>query len=100
MMSKASALGLKFAPEVEAKFALPMDPRYTLDQKHESWNPAWTFPKRRSIAAGSTLSDSVFVRCEHDSSYRPENVTFVDGAPLLGYKKAFIVTQAVRAAGG
>jgi uncharacterized protein (DUF2235 family) len=100
MMSKAAALGLKFDPAVAAKYALAMDPRYALDQKHESWNPAWTFPKRRPIAAGSTLADSVAIRCEHDTTYRPPNLTFADGALAPGYKKALVVTQAALAAGG
>src|SRR5580704_12501314 len=98
MMSKASALGLVFVPAVAAQYALPMDPKYALDQKHESWNPLWVFPKRRLIAPESTLSDSVFVRCQNDSSYRPGNVTFVNGAPDPGYAKASVVSQAAMAA--
>jgi uncharacterized protein (DUF2235 family) len=98
MMSKASALGLAFVPAVQAQYALPMDPKYALDQKHESWNPLWAFPKRRPIAPESTLSDSVFVRCQNESSYRPGNVTFVNGAPDPGYAKASVVSQAAMAA--
>jgi uncharacterized protein (DUF2235 family) len=98
MMSKASALGLVFVPAVAAQYALPMDPKYALDQKHESWNPLWAFPKRRPIVPESTLSDSVFVRCQNDSSYRPGNVNFVNGAPDPGYAKASVVSQAAMAA--
>ena len=39
VMSKASALGLEFAADVQSQYALPMDPKFALDQKHESWNP-------------------------------------------------------------
>jgi uncharacterized protein (DUF2235 family) len=93
MMRKASALGLKFVATVESGYALPMDPKYALDSKHESWNPLWTFPKRRSIAANSTISDSVVVRCQHDSSYRPGNLTFANDVPGPGYVKESIVNQ-------
>jgi uncharacterized protein (DUF2235 family) len=93
MMSKASALGLQFAPSVQTKFSLPMDPKLALDTKHESWNVLWGFPKRRSIAANSMLSDSVSVRCEHDSSYRPENLTFAGSDPVASYQKTLVVSQ-------
>jgi uncharacterized protein (DUF2235 family) len=100
MMSKASALGLQFAPEEAAKYTLPMDPKFALDQKHESWNPLWIFPKRRTILGESMLSDSVSVRCDHDTSYRPGNLTFADGKLASSYGKAYVVTQAAVAAGG
>ena len=93
MMVKASALGLKFAPEVQSKYALPMDSKYALDQKHESWNPLWVFPKSRPIAANSTIADSVFVRCDHDSSYRPGNLNFVSGELATGYREEAVVNQ-------
>ncbi len=71
MMGKAAALGLDFAPEVLAKYSLPMDPKFALDTKHESWNlygPSRNTerspPRRRFLTAWC-------VRCAHDSSYRP-----------------------------
>ncbi|MGA2715716.1 MAG: DUF2235 domain-containing protein [Bryobacteraceae bacterium] len=94
MMSKGAALGLQFAAEVQSRYALPMDPKYALDEKHESWSVLWGFWKRRSIAGNSTIADSVFVRCEHDSSYRPENLSFVGGHLAPGYQKATGITQA------
>jgi uncharacterized protein (DUF2235 family) len=100
MMSKASALGLDFAPSVQAKYALPMNPKFALDTKHESWNPLWAFPKRRSIAANSTIADSVFERCDDESSYRPKNLHFTDGELAAGYSKAYVVSQATQKAAG
>jgi len=94
MMNKASALGLAFAPSVLANYRLPMDPKYTLDTKYESWNPLWLFPKRRPIADGSAIADSVLVRCGQDSSYRPENLVFAGTDLGPGYQKAPVVTQA------
>lgn len=93
MMDKAAALGMEFDPAVAANFALPMDPKHALDAKHESWNLLWAFPKKRSIDAESTISNSVFVRSEHDSSYRPENLTFAGADPDPGYQKAQVVSQ-------
>jgi uncharacterized protein (DUF2235 family) len=92
MMSKAKALGLVFASEVVAAYPSPIDKKYALDTKHESWNPAWTFPKSRPIAANAVLSDSVLVRCQEDSSYRPRNLTYVTDVPGPGYGIAGIVS--------
>jgi uncharacterized protein (DUF2235 family) len=100
MMSKAVALGLEFDSGVQSTYSLPMDPKFALDNKHESWNPLWAFPKRRSIAADSTLSDSVFLRAEYDSSYRPGNLTFTDGELASGYGKAPVTSQATLKAAG
>jgi uncharacterized protein (DUF2235 family) len=100
MMGKAAALGLDFAPEVLAKYSLPMDPKFALDTKHESWNVGWLFPKHRTIAANSTISDSVFARCMHDSSYRPGNLTLTDGQLASGYGKALVISQATLTAAG
>jgi uncharacterized protein (DUF2235 family) len=100
MMSKASALGLEFDAGVQAKFALPMDAKFALDTKHESWNPVWAFPKNRNIAANSTLSDSVFVRAQHDSSYRPGNLSFTNGQLASEYVKALVISQATARAAG
>jgi len=80
MMNKAAALGVTFDAAVQAKYALPVDAKYALDQKHESWTPLWAFPKSRPIAADATLSTSVLVRCQHDDSYRPGNLRFTNSA--------------------
>lgn len=94
MLGKASALGLQFDPQVLATYTLPMDAKFALDTKHESWNVCWLFPKHRSIAANSTLSDSVFARFEHDNSYRPANLTLSNGQLAPGYEKAPVIAQA------
>lgn len=99
MMSKAAKLGLQFVPSVLAKYSVPCDPKCALDTKHESWNIGWTFPKRRNIAANSSIADSVYVRCQHDNSYRPENLKITDNNPDPEYQKVSVVTQAAAAAG-
>lgn len=93
MMDKAAALGLAFVPAVQAKYALPLDPKYCLDTKHESWTPLWAFPKSRTVTPNSTLSDSVVARCEHDSSYRPGNLSFVNDKLAASYQRESVVTQ-------
>lgn len=80
MMHKAAALGVTFAPDVQAKYPFPIDAKRALDQKHESWSPVWAFPTSRPIGEDATLSSSVFIRCQHDSSYRPGSLTFADPA--------------------
>ncbi|HWE53346.1 MAG TPA: DUF2235 domain-containing protein [Bryobacteraceae bacterium] len=99
MLGKATALGLQFDPAVAAKYSLPMDPKFALDTKHESWNVLWTFPKHRTIAANSSIADSVSARVEHDSSYRPANLTFTTGTLASGYQKVAIIKTTKATAG-
>ena len=64
MISKAQPLGLEIDADVAAQYAL-LDPKYAIDQIHESWSLLWLFPKARTIADNSNLSNSVAVRCEY-----------------------------------
>jgi uncharacterized protein (DUF2235 family) len=100
MMSKASALGLQFNQTVQKQYSLPLDAKYSLDTKHESWNVLWTIPKRRSISADSWISDSVYFRCMQESDYRPGNLTFTSGAPAASYRKVPVISPATAGAGG
>jgi uncharacterized protein (DUF2235 family) len=100
MMNKAAALGVTFAAGLQAKYPFPADAKCALDTKHESWNIGWAFPKSRPISSDATLSNSVSVRCQHDNSYRPGNLTFAN--PAIGklspqYQSAETVTQAPQA---
>jgi len=85
MMSKAQALGLVFAPNLLVTYPSPIDKKDALDTKHESWNPLWTFPKSRDIAANATIANSVDIRLQNDSSYRPSNLKLLNGALQPGY---------------
>jgi uncharacterized protein (DUF2235 family) len=91
MMAKAQALGLVFAPEVVSQYPSPIDKRDALDTKHESWNPLWLFPKSRSIAQSATLANSVVVRCQEETSYRPGNLALVNGIPGPTYGTEVVV---------
>lgn len=86
IMAKAQALGLVFDAGVAERYPSPLDEKYSLDTKHESWSPLWLFPKSRVIAADATLSNSVVVRCELDETYRPRNLSLVNGVPGPKYK--------------
>ncbi len=93
MMSKATALGLQIDPTVRAKYASPLDPEYSLDKLHSSWNILSGFPRVRPIDKNAVLANSVVVRCQHDRSYRPENLTFANGVLSPTYGMATIVSQ-------
>lgn len=91
MMAKARALGLVFDPGVAARFPSPIDKKFSLDTKHESWSPLWLFPKSRDIAPAATLANSVEVRCQNDSSYRPGSLSLVNGLPGPAYGSKIVV---------
>jgi uncharacterized protein (DUF2235 family) len=93
MMDKAKSLGLEFDGDVAAKYALPLDAKYTLDTLHTSWNVLWGFPKKRAIAADATLANSVAVRTQHDGSYRPSNLVFANGSLSPGYQIRAVVAE-------
>jgi uncharacterized protein (DUF2235 family) len=94
MIKKASDLGLTFAANVPAAYAFPSNPKCALDMKHESWNILWAFPRGRSIAADALLANSVIIRCENDSSYRPGNLQYAVGQVASGYKVVDVVGAA------
>jgi uncharacterized protein (DUF2235 family) len=91
MMAKALALGLVLDATVLAMYPSPIDKKDSLDTKHESWNPLWLFPKPRTIAPAATLANSVTVRCQNDSTYRPGNLSLPGGVPAAGYGVEIVV---------
>jgi uncharacterized protein (DUF2235 family) len=91
MLSKASALGLQIDPAMSANYSLPMDPKFALDTLHSSWNILWGFYKHREIAQDAILANSVRVRDEYDSSYRPPNLKIEDGVLSAHYGSAVVV---------
>jgi hypothetical protein len=54
----------------------------------------WGFPKSRSIASDASLSNSVVIRYQNDTSYRPGNLKFSGNAPAPGYTVVPVVTAA------
>jgi uncharacterized protein (DUF2235 family) len=94
MMQKAKNLGLVFDAGVWANYA-SLDPKHALDVKHESWDLLWLFPKRRTIAQDAALANSVAIRCAHDDSYRPKNLTLQNGVPAASYSIVPVVASPV-----
>jgi hypothetical protein len=92
MMQKAAALGAEIAPAVLAQYTMPLGSKYALDEIHESWTPLYGFPKSRTIAPASRLSNSVVVRCQNEQRYQPGNLSLANGAPAATYTIDPIVT--------
>lgn len=97
MVDRAAGLGLTFDPAFRQRYTLPANQAWALDTKHESWEILWGLPRRRSIDDHGVLSDSVLLRCAHDSSYRPENLKLTDGRPDSTYGVARVVSAAATA---
>lgn len=94
MIDKGQKLGLRFDPTVAAQYALRREPKLALDQLNESWNILWGFFKHRTVAAGSHMSNSVPLRVQHDSSYRPPNLTINNGQIAGTYTMANVIAPA------
>lgn len=99
MMSKASALGLQFDPAAFALYTMPCVPELALDKFHESWKIFCGFPRRRSIDHSASIANSVAIRCTEDSSWRPQNLTFANGALASSYQIVPVVKNPAAASG-
>jgi hypothetical protein len=99
MMSKASALGLQFDPAAVAQYTMPCVPELALDKFHESWKIFCGFPLRRSIDHGASIANSVAIRCAEDSSWRPPNLVFENGALASSYQIVPVVKNPAAASG-
>ncbi len=84
MMNKAKALGLEFEDAAWAAYGV-IDAKHALDIIHESWSVQWLFPRHRPIDQTATLANSVPLRCEHDATYRPSNLTLTSAGVPTGY---------------
>jgi uncharacterized protein (DUF2235 family) len=90
MMGKARNLGLQIDPAVWAQYAT-LDAKNALGQLHDSWSVLWGFPKARTVANDSTLSNSVAIRFEYQSGYQPENLELFDGGLAPSYQGVEVV---------
>ena len=91
MMGKARLLGLEFDDAAWARYGA-LDAKHALDTIHESWSLRWLFPKHRTIDANAWIANSVNIRCQGDSTYRPSNLTLVGGVPT-GYHSVSVVVE-------
>jgi uncharacterized protein (DUF2235 family) len=85
MTGKATNLGLQIDPNVSAQYA-SLGAENALGDLHNSWSVLWLFPKSRTIASNSWLSNSVAIRCQYDDSYSPANLTLNNGVPAVSYQ--------------
>jgi uncharacterized protein (DUF2235 family) len=90
MMGKARNLGLQFDPAVWGQYA-SLDAKYAISQLHDSWSLLWGFPKSRTVANTSALSNSVAIRCQCDSSYQSDNLAVQDGTLAASYQTVPVV---------
>jgi uncharacterized protein (DUF2235 family) len=91
MMGNAENLELQIDANVSAQY-VTLDAKYALDQLHDSWSLLWGFPKSRTVANNSLVSNSVAIRGEYDNSYQPENLTLNGGAQVATYQTVQVVT--------
>ncbi len=91
MMHNAYKLGLALDPAALAAYQFQMENRTALDTLHDSWSPFWLFPKAREIARDAILANSITIRCQELSSYRPGNLVFVNGIPGPDYCTELVV---------
>ena len=98
MMAKAVPLGLQLDPQVLAKYALPLDPKYALDQLHTSWSVLWGVPKVRSIDP-TRCFEQRGLRCLTDAPTGRQTCIFANGILSSTYGSALIVGQPVPAVG-
>jgi uncharacterized protein (DUF2235 family) len=93
MVGKAKALGLQLDPGFLNQYQA-VDPKHALDEKQESWNPFWGFPQHRAIPGNAALANSVSIRWQHDSTYRPPNLARQpDGSLAASYSIVPVVAN-------
>jgi len=90
MLNRAVAAGLKVDPSVACQYPFPFDGKHSLDDIHESWNLVWGFPKRRTVAGNSSISNSAQIRCTHAAGYRPQNLSYVGSSDQLANTYALV----------
>ena len=93
MLGRAKVLGLTFDQAVLDQYKLPIPPAYSLDDIHESWTVLNGLPVPRSIDKDAMLANSVSVRSQHDSSYRPIPLNFTKTGLSKQYPLAVVVTD-------
>lgn len=89
MIGKAKALGLTFDPAVAQYATIPA--KVALDAYQESWSAVCGPARLRTIAANSSISNSVALRIQYAKTYTPGNLTLENGALASGYLPITVV---------
>lgn len=99
MLGKAIENHIETIPAAASPY-LNLDPKHSLDTIHESWNVLWGFPERRSVPAGSVLSNSVAIRLGGEVNYHPPNLSLDGFGRPEGYgAEAVVATPKTMTAG-
>jgi uncharacterized protein (DUF2235 family) len=93
MMGKAASRGLEFDANMLAQYT-NLDPKHSLDFLRDSWNVYWLFPKTRDVPVGSWIANSVDIRINQISTYRPDNLKVGAENHLGGYQIVNVVQDA------
>jgi Uncharacterized alpha/beta hydrolase domain (DUF2235)/KAP family P-loop domain len=99
MMAEASARGIQFDPKVFARY-VPPGTNVALGQIHETWSVLDGVPRLRSIPSGAVISNSVGARCRYDPTYRPDNLSLINGEPAPSYLVSPVVNEDLGYEGG
>jgi uncharacterized protein (DUF2235 family) len=91
MMCKAKSLGITFDAEVLKQNTMPLQAALALDKLHTSWTIVNGLPLPRTIDKNAVIANSVMLRCQHDHSYRPANLTFEKDLLAKAYGSSDIV---------
>jgi hypothetical protein len=84
MLGNATALGLQLDASFLAEYGL-LDGITSLDEIHESWNLLYLLPRVRTVPADADFGNSVAIRLQYDTTYRPENLKIINGALAGSY---------------
>ncbi|MBV9761381.1 MAG: DUF2235 domain-containing protein [Acidobacteriaceae bacterium] len=95
MMDKASELDLQFKDDVRAQYESPLDSKFALCELHTSFGG---IPIPRRIPDNAFLSNSVVIRFQSDSSWRPRALSVVEGELAQGYRIMNVIGWPVAAA--
>lgn len=93
MLARAKGHGLSFNKDVLDAYQLPIKPEYSLDVIHESWKVVNGLPIHRKVDQNANLANSVRVRCDLDSSYRPRPLKFTKTGLSKQYPLDVVVTD-------
>ena len=93
MIKNAKDLGLQLNQGFLDEY-LSVDGLFSLDTIDDPWSPKWLFPKRRTVPDDTSISNSVQIRCEYDTSYQPGNLKRPGGTLDGSYKIVSVVTPA------
>jgi uncharacterized protein (DUF2235 family) len=85
MMKKAIECGLVFSDDATAKY-LKIDPKEAQGTAHDQWKfIPWGMPRHRVIPDNAVIANSVQMRLEATSGYRPGNLATMEDGKLKGY---------------